>query len=154
MRSPQAWRSSWTRASSSSWPTGFSQSATAYLQLGQQQGFPEEVLAPIRALAFAEEARWEGLGPLPVRAAAAKDKVSAVKDQVARHVAAMRKLHDQLGLAGAENIRLQTDLAAAQQELHNVEALIAAAQPLPEPLRLRPLRQWSLRTRRLRLWPS
>ena len=105
--------------------------AAAFYQVGALQKFPEEVLAPIRALAMEEKARWENLRPLPVQAAAAQDHANIVQGQVASHGEHMRCLQNQLGLAEAENVRLQAELATAIRDLRVLEGLHVRAQAPP-----------------------
>ena len=77
------------------------QSAAAYLQMGQQQGFPEEVLQLVRCMAGLAKAQWEELRPLPVRAAAAANKLASAEERVQKQALVLRKLQDQMGLAEA-----------------------------------------------------
>ena len=50
-------------------------SAVAFYHVGVAQGYPEEVLAPVRALAMDEKVRFEELRPLKYRAASAAERV-------------------------------------------------------------------------------
>ena len=110
---------------------------TSSYQMGSEQGFLAHVLAPIQAMAQAAKERWEGLRPLPVRAAAARAKVVALEGKATKQAAALLKAQPQEAaqVARREHVRLQTELAAARQESALVEGQLAAAQPpAPDPV--------------------
>ena len=58
------------------------QSAAAYHLMGVKEGFPQEVLQPVQAMAELAKAQWEELRPLPVRAASAANKLASAEERV------------------------------------------------------------------------
>ena len=107
--------------------------------MGSEQGFPAHALAPIQAMAQAAKERWEGLRPLPVRAAAARAKAVALEGKATKQAAALLKAQEAAQVARREHARLQTELAAARQESALAEGQLAAAQPpAPDPVEEQP----------------
>jgi hypothetical protein len=65
--------------------------------------------------------RWQGLRPLPVRAAAARAEAVALEGKATKQAAALLKAQEAAQVARREHARLQTELAAARQESALVE---------------------------------
>ena len=83
--------------------------------------------------------RWQGLRPLPVRAAAARAEAVALEGKATKQAAALLKTQEAAQVARREHARLQTELAAARQESALVEGQLAAAQPpAPDPVEEQP----------------